>query len=125
MGTTRSIPKKGKPFSITLAVLAPDNKRQVSFGMTRDFQDNGEAFFLIDFVLRDKSGDTFQERVKLRVTVGDQNTERAKAVMERGLTMTQLEFLKGPITNRAKALPPGTTDDKKLSELNEKLLSVK
>ena len=118
-------PKKCTSFSVTLAVLAPDNKRQVSFAMTRDCQADDTPFYLIDFVLRDMTPEGFQDRVKLRVTVGDQNSARAQAVMERGLTMTQLEFLQGPITTRAKRLAAGTTDDKRLAELNEQLLTIK
>ena len=46
MGTTNQ-PAPGKkcvPFSISLAVLAPDNKRQVSFGMMKvcNAEDPGE-----------------------------------------------------------------------------------
>ena len=47
------------------------------------------------------------------------------AELHQAITMTQLEFLQGPITTRAKKLAAGTTADDKLTKLNEQLLSVK
>ena len=116
---------KCKQFSVTLAVLAPNNKRQVSFGITRGCIDDDTPFYLIIFVLRDKVENGFQDRVKLDIRVGDTLNPKAEAVMTQGLNMAQLEFLSGPITDRAKQLKKGTTDDPKLAELSEKLLSVK
>src|SRR5687767_918764 len=109
--TTPAKPKKCKEFSITLAVLAPDNKRQISFAMNRGCIDNNTPFFVIIFVLRDKIGDEFQDRVKLKVTVGPQDNEKAQKLMDAGLKDTQIDFLQGPITNAAKKLPPGTNSD--------------
>lgn len=116
---------KCKPFSINLAVLAPDNKRQVSFGITKGCNDDDTPFYMINLVLRDRTEDGFQDRVKLDVRVGDTNSPKAQALLEQGLTMSQIEFLQGPITARAKALPAGTTSDQKLGQLTEKILDVK
>jgi hypothetical protein len=68
-------------------------------------------------VLRTNETGGFQDRVKLEVTIGDTDNADAQAMVDRGLTMTQLEFLQGPITNRAKALPTGTTSDPKTEKL--------
>ena len=114
---------KCKQLSVTLAVLAPNNKRQVSFGITRVCIYNKTPFYLIIFVLRDKVDGGFQDRVKLDIR--DTLNPKAEAVMTQGLNMAQLEFLSGPITDRAKQLKKGTTDDPKLTELSEELLSVK
>jgi|SRR5687767_972469 len=100
-----------KPFSVTLAVLAPDNKRQVSFSISKGCLNDDVAFYVLNFVLRDKIGDDFQDRVRLHVTVGDTDSPKAQKLIDHGMTMTQLQFLQGPITNKAKALPPGTTSD--------------
>ena len=116
---------KCKPFSVNLAVLAPSNKRQVSFGITRGCIDDNNPFYLIIFVLRDKVDGGFQDRVKLDIRVGDTLNPKAEALMTQGLNMSQLEFLSGPITDRAKALKKGTTDDAKLADLNQQLLEIK
>lgn len=98
-----------KPFSIVLAVLAPDNKRQVSFGITKGCISDDEAFYVLNFVLRDKIGDEFQDRVRLHVTVGETDSDKAQRLIDHGMTMTQLQFLQGPVTTKTKNLPPGTT----------------
>ncbi|HEU4477668.1 MAG TPA: hypothetical protein VFR80_04065 [Pyrinomonadaceae bacterium] len=116
---------KCKPFSVNLAVLAPSNKRQVSFGITRGCIDDNTPFYLIIFVLRDKVDGGFQDRVKLDIRVGDTLNSKAEALMTQGLNMSQLEFLSGPITDRAKALKKGTTEDAKLAALNQQLLEIK
>jgi hypothetical protein len=95
---------------VTLAVLSPDNNTQVSFGVSRHCPPAGPLYIII-FVLRTNESGTFQDRVKLLVTVGDTDSADAQAMVDRGLTMTQIEFLQGPITNRAAALPAGTTSD--------------
>lgn len=115
---------KCKPFSINLAVLAPDNKRQVSFGLTKGCIDDKTPFYVINFVLRDRVEGGFQDRVKLNITVGDTLNPKAQALMEQGMTATQLEFLQGPITTRAKKLEAGTKDDTKLNQLNNKLVDL-
>jgi hypothetical protein len=98
-----------KPFSIVLAVLAPDNKRQVSIGVTRGCISDDQPFYVINFVLRDLMEGAFQDRVRLHVTVGDSDNVKAQRLIERGLTLSQIQFLQGPITSKAKTLPPGTT----------------
>lgn len=97
------------PFSIVLAVLAPDNKRQVSFGVTKGCINDDKAFYVLNFVLRDKIGDEFQDRVRLHVTVGDTDSDKAQRLIDHGLTMTQIDFLQGPLTSKTKSLPKGTT----------------
>jgi len=104
------------PFSVTLAVLSPDDNTQVSFGVSRHCPPTGPLYIIV-FVLRTKDTGGFQDRVKLEVTVGDTDNADAQAMVDRGLTMTQIEFLQGPITNRAQALPAGTTTDPKTEKL--------
>src|ERR1043165_2401281 len=100
-----------KPFSVTLAVLAPDNKRQISFGITKGCISDDQAFFVLNFVLRDLVNGDFQDRVRLHVEVGDTDSDKAQRIIDRGLTMTQLNWLQGPVTNKTKALPVGTTNN--------------
>jgi len=98
-----------KPFSVTLAVLAPDNKRQISFGITKGCISDTQAFFVLNFILRDLVNGDFQDRVRLHVEVGDTDSDKAQRIIDRGLTMTQLSWLQGPVTNKTKGLPVGTT----------------
>ena len=100
-----------KPFSVTLAVLAPDNKRQISFGITKGCITDNQAFYVLNFVLRDIVDGDFQDRVRLHVEVGDTDSDKAQRMIDRGLTMTQLSWLQGPITNKTKGLPVGTTSN--------------
>jgi hypothetical protein len=98
-----------KPFSVTLAVLAPDNKRQISFGITKGCISDDQAFYVLNFVLRDLVNGDFQDRVRLHVEVGDTDSDKAQRLIDRGLTMTQLNWLQGPVTSKTKNLPVGTT----------------
>lgn len=102
----------------------PDNQRQISFGLTRGCIDDNTPFYIINFVLRDRVEGGFQDRVKLEITVGDTLNSKAQALIEQGLTQTQLEFLQGPITTTAKSLPPGTTSNEQLSALNKQLVDM-
>jgi hypothetical protein len=119
---------KCKEFSINLAVLAPSNKRQFSFAMMRGCIDDNTPFYAMIFVLRDLIDDEFQDRVKVRVTLGPTFNEKAEALMKRGLTGAQLEFLQGPLTSRAgkiKASGGKEVQDKKMDQLGEELLLTK
>jgi len=105
-----------KPFSVNLAVLSPDDQTQISFGVSRHCPPSGPLYILV-FVLRTNETGGFQDRVKLEVTLGDTDSADAQAMVDRGLTMTQIEFLQGPVTARAQNLPEGTTQDNKAAKL--------
>jgi hypothetical protein len=97
-------------FSVSFALLTSDNMRQVSFGVTRGCLDASTPLYVISFLLRDKIGNEFQDRVRLLVTVGPENNAKAQAIIDRGLRSTQKDFLEGPITAKAKGAPVGTTE---------------
>jgi hypothetical protein len=115
---------KCKEFSINLAVLAPSNKRQFSFGMMRGCIDDNTPLYAMIFVLRDLISGEFQDRVKVRVTVGPTFNEKAESLMKRGLTAAQLDFLQGPLTSRMNRLQPnqGETQDPRMNQLGSQLL---
>jgi hypothetical protein len=110
---------KCKELTVSLALLMPDNKRQISLVVDRGCIDDATPVYLIIFVLRDLVDGGFQDRVKLQVTIGD--VSKAQGLMDSGLKASQLDFLSGPVTNATKTLPPGTTTDpaaeKKLADL--------
>jgi hypothetical protein len=118
-GATAAAPNAGSPqkpggcteFSVSFALLTSDNMRQISFGVTRGCIDPSTPLYVISFLLRDKVDGGFQDRVKLLVTVGPESNDKAQAIIDRGLRSTQTDFLEGPITSKAKAAPPGTTQD--------------
>jgi hypothetical protein len=117
-----------KEFSVNLAVLAPSNNRQFSFGMMRGCIDDNTPFYAMVFVLRDLIDDEFQDRVKVKVTIGPTFNDKAEGLMTRGLNSEQLSFLQGPITNRATKLPASgdkEVEDKKMTQLAHDLLDVK
>lgn len=113
-----------KPLSVMLAVLAPDNVKQVSFGLTKGCNPDDSAFWIIDFVFRDRpdSDSDFQDRVKLHVTLNIADNDAAEKLSKEGLTTMDIAFLSGPITNRAKKLPAGTNSDPRLSNMTKALV---
>ena|SRR5690349_8775881 len=116
---------KCKEFSINLAVLAPSNKRQFSFGMMRACMDDNTPLYAMIFVLRDLINGEFQDRVKVRVTLGPAFNDKAEALMKRGLTSAQLDFLQGPLTSRVNRLQPSGTEisnDARMNQLGTQLL---
>ena len=119
---------KCKEFSINLAVLAPSNKRQFSFGMMRGCIDDNTPFYAMIFVLRDLINGDFQDRVRVKVTIGPTFNDKAEALMKRGLNSAQLDFLQGPITSRASKLDPSggkEIEDQKMNQLGQQLLDAK
>jgi hypothetical protein len=104
--------------------LAPDNKRQVSFGITKGCNADDSSFWLLHFVLRDKVEGGFQDRVVLDVRVNAQDNPLAERLATEGLKRAQLDFLAGPITNAAKRLPPGTHSDDKVAAKVQQLVKV-
>lgn len=116
-------PAPCKEFSAQLALLAPNNKTQISFAISKHCPASG-PLLVIDFVLRTlEASGQFQDRVKLHVTVGNTDAPEVQAMADRGLTQTQLQFLQGPITARSLALAaagtPVTSDPK-----TERMLSI-
>lgn len=95
------------PFSITLAVLATDNKRQFSFSINKGCIEEKPVYVLV-FIFRDRDAvtDPFQDRVSLQVTLGDTDNAKAEKLIARGMNNAQLAYLKGPLTNIVQDLPP-------------------
>jgi hypothetical protein len=119
---------KCKEFSINLAVLAPSNKRQFSFAMMRGCIDDNTPIYAMIFVLRDLIKDEFQDRVRVKVTLGPTFNDKAESLMKRGLTGAQLDFLQGPLTTRAGKLTANggkEIQDKRMDQLGQELLLTK
>ena len=118
---------KCKEFSINLAVLAPSNKRQISFFMMRGCIDDNTPFYTMEFVLRDLINNEFQDRVRVKVTIGPTFNSKAEAMMVRGLTAEQLDLLQGPMAermNELRATAGEEIEDKKMGQLSQQLLEA-
>jgi hypothetical protein len=114
---------KDTVFSVVLAELATDDKRRISFGISRAYESEEEPFYIINFVLKEKVENEFQDRVRLNIRVSRSNNEKViRALNNFGLEPTQLQFLQGPVMSRVKSLPFGTKDDKRSSSLVEQTL---
>ncbi len=80
------------------------------------------------FVLRDLINGEFQDRVKVKVTIGPTFNDKAEALMKRGLNAAQLDFLQGPLTSRANKLPPSAgkeITDAKMDKMGHEMLDTK
>jgi len=112
------------PISISLAMLAPDNKRQVALGITRGCNPDDTAFWILHFVLRDKVDGGFQDRVVLDVRVNSLDNPLAEKLAREGLKRAQLDYLLGPVTAAAKRADPGAASHPRVAERLQGLLKA-
>ena len=111
--------KKGcTPISITVAILTPDDRHEVHFGLTKGCNPDETVFWIVDFILKEDKGGVMKTRVEIHVHIGKEKEQQAARLAEsRKLSPENIDLLNGPAADRAKALPPGSTGDKKLNNL--------
>src|SRR5262245_43779725 len=118
---TSKPPKKKKgctPISIEVALLTPDDKHQINFGLTKGCNPDDTVFWIIDFLLKEQKGTTMVTRVEVHVHVGkDQVKDAEKLSSTKKLSDEAIDLLNTLAADRAKNLPPGTTDDPQLKQL--------
>ena len=87
--------------------------------------DDNTPLYAMIFVLRDLINNEFQDRVKVRVTLGPTFNDKAEALMKRGLTAAQLDFLQGPLTSRMNKVQPSGNEvqDARMNQLGPQLLN--
>jgi len=119
MATNTPAKAKGcTPISVTVAILTPDDKHQINFGLTKGCNPDNTEFWIVDFLLKEQKGGTMVTRVEIHVHIGkDKSQDAANLAATKSLSPENVDLLNGPVADRAKALPPGTTSDKKLSNL--------
>lgn len=116
--TTAPKPKGCTPISVTVAILTPDDQHQINFGITKGCNPDDSVFWIVDFLLKEQKGTQMVTRVEIHVHVGkDQSQDAATLANTKTLSPENVDLLNGPAADRAKALPPGTNNDKKLSNL--------
>ena len=127
--TAPAIPSPCTPFAIDVAVLTPDDRTKIIFGLSR--QCEPVLVWRIHFVLQEIDGAVVTERVKVDVVVGDDKIPRAEAVAaaQQGIPATdpqleaaKLDLLQTRVTDRASELAPGSTTDEELESLLPRVL---
>src|SRR5262249_32135546 len=119
MATTDIKAQKGcTPISVTVAILTPDDQHQINFGLTKGCNPDDTVFWIVDFLLKEQKGNQMVTRIEIHVHVGkDKEQDAQKLAQTQKLSPENVDLLNGPAADRAKALPPGTTNDKKLNNL--------
>jgi hypothetical protein len=98
-------PKPCKPFSVEIAVVPPDDKREVHFGLTRGCNPDNSSFWTIDFMLKQLRGTEMKTRVEVHVAVGENKKPKAEALADsKALTPAKLSLLKNQIAELASSL---------------------
>ena len=116
---TKKAKKKGcTPISIDVAVLTPDDKHQINFGLTKGCNPDDTVFWIIDFILKEDKAGKMVTRVEVHVHVGkDQQKAAEKLADKKELSDAAMDLVNTLAAQRAKQLPPGTTNDPKLNQL--------
>lgn len=106
------------PFSVSVAVLTPDDKTQINFGLTKGCNPDNTAFWIVDFILKELSGGAMKTRIEIHVHVGKELEQDAATLAQtKALSPENIDLLETKAAKRAKQLPAGTTSDKKLNNL--------
>jgi hypothetical protein len=111
------------PFSVQIAVLTPDDKHEIHFGISKGCNPDDSAFWTIDFLLKEDKAGTMKTRVEVHVVVGKNQQDKAQSLADaKELTPQKLALLEGRVADRAQELPSGTTQDPQLSKMLLKVL---
>jgi len=123
---TKKAKKKGcTPLSIEVAVLTPDDKHQINFGLTKGCNPDDTVFWIIDFILKEQKGGNMVTRVEVHVHVGkDQQKDAEQLANKKELSDAAIDLLNTLAADRAKQLAPGTTNDPKLNQLVSAAISA-
>src|SRR5262245_46844289 len=93
------------PFSLSLLVANKGNSQQVTFGLTKGCTNNHQVFWVLTFVLKEKSAQgEFFERVNFQLNVNQEAPGKVDkaANLQNGLTVNQQNFVQGPMTEAAR-----------------------
>ena len=123
---TKKPKKKGcTPLSIEVAVLTPDDKHQINFGLTKGCNPDDTVFWIIDFILKEDKAGKMVTRIEVHVHVGkDQQKDAENVANKKELSDAAIDLLNTLAAERAKQLPPGTTNDPKLNQLVSAAISA-
>jgi hypothetical protein len=107
-----------------VAVLTPDDKREVHFGLTHGCNPDNTDFWTIDFILKVLRSGEMKTRVEVHVTVGESKKGQAAALADsKDLTPAKVSLLKNQIADRATEVPKDeAATDPELNSMLRKLL---
>ena len=106
------------PISVEVAILTPDDKHEIHFGLTKGCNSDDTAFWIVDFILKEDKNGQMKTRIEVHVHVGKQQTQDAENLADsKELSQENIDLLNGPAFKRAQKLPPGTPQDTKLNNL--------
>jgi hypothetical protein len=106
------------PISVQVAVLTPDDKHQINFGLTKGCNPDNTVFWIVDFILKELKNGQMKTRIEIHVHVGQDNAgDAGKLATNKKLSDENVDLLNGPAAKRAMKLPPGTTNDAKLNNM--------
>jgi len=119
MTTKKPVKQRGcTPVSVEVAVLTPDDRHQINFGLTKGCNPDDTVFWIIDFLLKEQKGGKMVTRVEVHVHVGrDKQQYAEKLAKTKKLSDEAIDLLNTLAAERAKKLPPGTTNDPELNKL--------
>jgi hypothetical protein len=101
----RAAPSPCTPLSVEIAVVPPDDKREVQFGLTRGCNPDNSSFWTIDFLLKELKGTEMRTRVEVHVALGENKKANAEALAgTKALTPAKLSLLKNQIADLASSL---------------------
>lgn len=111
--------KKGcTPISVEVAILTPDDKHEIHFGLTKGCNSDDTVFWVVDFLLKEDKNGQMKTRIEVHVHVGkDKAADAAKLADSKQLSQENIDLLNGPAFKRAQKLPAGTPQDTKLNNL--------
>jgi len=111
--------KKGcTPISVEVAILTPDDKHEIHFGLTKGCNADDTVFWVVDFLLKEAKNGQMKTRIEVHVHVGkDKTADAANLADSKELSQENIDLLNGPAFKRAQKLPPGTPQDTKLNNL--------
>jgi hypothetical protein len=126
MATKKPKAKKGcTPISVEVAILTPDDKHQINFGLTKGCNPDDSVFWIIDFILKEQKGSAMVTRVEVHVHIGkDQQKDAENLAKTKKLSDEAIDMLNTLAADRAKKLPPGTTNDPQLNKIVTSAISA-
>jgi hypothetical protein len=95
------------PFSISIAILTPDDDTEIHFGLTKGCNPDDTAFWIIDFILKEiNAAGQMVTRVEVHVTVGKDDIAAAEAMAKaKKLSPAGLDLLETDVTDQARTDP--------------------
>ena len=94
------------PISVAVAVLTPDENREIHFGVSRTCKADGTATWTIDFTLNVRRNGEMKPRATVHVTIGEQLAQKAEllAAGKQELSPAKVSLLENQIADRAATL---------------------